>query len=142
MSVSVSATVFLGLIALATLVMAGIQVAVVVLAVRAGRRVDALASQIEHEIKPLLTNLAEVSQNAVRASSLAAAQVERADVLFADLVRRVDDTITVVQAAIIGPAREGRAVVTGVRAAIAAFREMRTARARSRPEDDDALFIG
>lgn len=137
-----AAIVFLGVIALATLVMAGVQVGVVVFALRLAKRVDALANQVEHEIKPLVANLTEVSQNAVRASSLAAAQVERADRLFADLTRRVDETITLVQTAIIGPAREGRAIISAVRAAVAAFRELRAARARARVEDEDALFIG
>ncbi len=137
-----AAIVFLGVIALATLVMAGVQIGVIVFALRVARRVEALANQVEHEIKPLVANLTEVSQNAVRASSLAAAQVERADRLFADVTRRVDDTFILVQTAIIGPAREGRAIVSAVRAAVAAFRELRAARARARLEDEDALFIG
>ena len=137
-----SADVFLGVIALATLVMATIQVGAIVFAVRLAKRVDRLANQVEHEIKPLIANLAEVSQNAVRASALAAAQVERADQLFATVTRRVDDTFTLVQAAIVGPAREGRAILSAVRATFAAFRELRASRKRSRMEDEDALFIG
>lgn len=136
-------SVFLGIIALATLLMAVIQVGAIVFASRLAKRVDRLADRIEQEIKPLLANLNEVGENAARASSLAAAQVERADRLFADVVRRVDETMTLVQGAILTPAREGRAVVTAVRAAVAAFRELRSARARSmRHEDEDALFIG
>jgi predicted PurR-regulated permease PerM len=137
-----TSAVFLGVIALATLVMAAIQVGAIVFAARLAKRVDRLANQVEHELKPLLTNLAEVSQNAVRASSLAVAQVERADQLFATVTRRVDETFTLVQAVIITPAREGRAIFTAVRAAVAAFRELRAARKRSRMEDEDALFIG
>jgi predicted PurR-regulated permease PerM len=140
--VTTSAEVFLGVIALATLVMAAIQVGAIVFAARLAKRVDRLANQVEHEIKPLLTNLAEVSQNAVRASSLAVAQVERADQLFTTVTRRVDETFTLVQAAIITPVREGRAILTAVRATVAAFRELRAARKRSRMEDEDALFIG
>lgn len=134
--------IFLGVIALATLVMAAIQVGAVVFAARMAKRVDRLVDQVEHEIKPLLVNLTEVSQNAVRASSLAAAQVERADRLFASVTERVDETFTLVQTAIIAPAREGRAIISAVRAAVAAFRQLRAARARSRMEDEDALFIG
>ncbi len=137
-----TAVVFLGVIALATVVMACIQVGVIVFALRVARRVDALTDQVQHELKPLVANLTEVSQNAVRASSLAATQVERVDRLFADLTRRVDETFALLQSSIIGPAREGRAVVTAIRAAVAAFREMRAARARARMEDEDALFIG
>ncbi len=137
-----AAAVFLGIIALATLVMATIQVGAIVFAARVAKRVNRLADQVEHEIKPLLTNLTEVSQHAVRASSLAVEQVERADRLFATVAERVDETFTLVQSAIIRPAREGRAVVSAVRAAVAAFRELRAARKRSKMDDEDALFIG
>ncbi len=133
--------IFLGVIALATLVMAAIQVGFIVFAARLAKRVDRLADQVEHEIKPMLTNLTEVSQNAVRASSLAVQQVERADRLFANAATRLDETFTLVQNAIVAPAREGRAIVTAVRAAWSAFRELR-ARSRSRMEEEDALFIG
>ena len=137
-----SAEIFLGVIALATLSLALVQVGVVLFAVRMEKRVQKLSALIEHDLKPLLANLTEVSQNAVRASTLAAQQVERADRLFADVANRVDETFTIVQGAIITPAREGRAIVTAVRAAIAAFRELRAARARARLEEEDALFIG
>lgn len=135
--------VFLGIIALATLVMAASQVGAIVCAARLARRVDRLADQIEHEIKPLVASVGEVAQNAVRVSSLALAQVERADQLFVRLASRADETFALVQAAIVAPAREGRAIVLGLRAAILAFRELRAARARrARFEDEDALFIG
>lgn len=134
--------VFLGVIALATLVMASIQVGAILMGARLAKRVDRLADQVEHEIKPLLANLTEVSQNAVRASSLAVEQVERADKMFANVATRVDETFTLVQTAIVAPAREGRAIVSAVRAAAAAFREMRAARKRARAEEEDALFIG
>ncbi len=83
-----------------------------------------------------------MSQNAARVSALAAAQMERADQLFATVTRRVDETFTLIQTAIVGPAREGRAIATGIRAAVSAFRQMRAARTRSRIDDEDALFIG
>ncbi len=137
-----SAVVFLGIIALATLLMACVQVAVILFALRLGKRVEALSTRVEQEISPLVKNLGEVSQNAVRASALAAAQVERFDQSFANLARRLDETLVLVQTAIITPAREGRAMVSAVRAAVGAFREMRAARARARVEDEDALFIG
>ena len=137
-----SAEVFLGIIAVATVVMAVMQVGAILVVGRAARRVDRLATQIETEIKPLMANITEVSQNAVRASALAATQVERADRLFADVSERVDETFTLVQSAIVTPMREGRAIVTAVRAGLLAFRELRAARRRARPEDEDALFIG
>jgi hypothetical protein len=141
--VSGSGEVFLAVIAVAALVIALVQVGLILTVGRLAARVDRLATQMQTDIKPVLANVTQVSENAARASALAVAQVERADRLFEDVTRRVDETTKIVQAAIIAPAREGRAVVTAVRTAVSAFRELRAARARAmRQEDEDALFIG
>lgn len=143
---SVWTDIFLGIIALATLVMAAVQVLVASYAARLGQQVERLTRQVEQDIKPLLANLDAVSKDASRASSLAVAQIERVDRLMADVMRRVDETITIVQQLIITPAREGRAVLSAVAAAIAAFREIASGGSRatrsSRVEDEDPLFIG
>ena len=107
--------------------MAAIQVGIVVYGARLARRVDALAAQVDREIKPLLTHLNAIGEEAARATTLAAAQVERVDRLFADVSLRVEETATAVQSAIVAPAREGLALLTGVRAAIDAFKGMRQA---------------
>ncbi len=135
------AEVFLGIIAVATLVMAIVQIGVIVVAGRLARRVDRLADQVEHELKPLFTSLNAIGRDASRAASLAAAQVERADRLFADVAVRIDQTVATVQSSIIAPAREGKAILSGFRAAFDALRELRAARARQRSEDEDALFV-
>ena len=132
--------VFLGIIAAATVTMAIVQVGVIVVAGRLARRVDRLADQVDRELKPFFEHLNAVGRDASRAASLAAAQVERADRLFGDAAYRIDQTLATIQAAIIAPAREGAAVVSGFRAAIAAIRELRAARGR-RSDDEDALFI-
>jgi Zn-dependent alcohol dehydrogenase len=137
--------IFLGIIALAVSVMAAIQVGIVVYGARLARRVDALAIEVDREIKPLLTHLNAIGEEAARATTLAAAQVERVDRLFADVSLRVEETATAVQSAIVAPAREGLAVLTGVRAAIDAFKSMRQANTpapSATPDEDDPLFIG
>jgi hypothetical protein len=137
------AEIFLGLIALATLAMAIVQVGVIIAAGRLARRVDRLADQIEHDLRPLLGHLNTIGRDASRTMGLAAAQVERVDALFADLVVRIDQTLNAVQAAIVAPAREGRALLKALRAALDAIRGTReSGRQRtSRSEDEDALFI-
>src|SRR4030095_12839592 len=90
--VSDLSVIFLGIIALAVTVMASVQVCVIVYGARLARRVDQIALQIDREIKPLLTNLNKVGEEAARAAQLAATQVERVDRLFADVAMRVDDT--------------------------------------------------
>ncbi len=131
-------------IAIATALIAVVQVGVIVTAGRLARRVDRLAGQVEQEIKPLLVNLNTISGDATRVSSLALAQVERADRVLADLSQRVEETAAAIQAALVTPAREGLAVMSGVRAALGAFRDLRreARRRRSRADEEDALFIG
>jgi hypothetical protein len=141
--VSTTAVVLLGLIAAATVVMAVIQVGLVVVAVRLGRRVQELGAKIEQDIKPLVANATLVSGNAVRATELAVAQIERADRVFSDVVRRVDETSRVLQGTILAPAREGRALLAAIGAAIGAVRQGRRLPDRSSTADeDDPLFIG
>jgi hypothetical protein len=138
-------TVFLGIIAVATLATAIIQIVVLVAAGMLTRRIGRLADQVEREISPLLTSLNEIGQDAARAAALATAQVERVDRLFADAAERLEDTLTVIQKAVSAPAREGAALMVGLRAALDALRRSvsdagRRSRSRS-SEDEDALFI-
>ncbi|MGH9346670.1 MAG: hypothetical protein ACRD26_05320 [Vicinamibacterales bacterium] len=135
--------VFLGIIAVAVALMAAIQVGAVIVAARLAKRVDRLADQIERDIRPVVRNLHTLSGEAARAASLAAVQVERADRLFGDLAHRVDVTLTTLQTRVLGPAREGAAVLAGLRAALATLRDRGDRRRRPSPvEEEDALFIG
>lgn len=137
--------VFLGIIAAAVVVMAVIQVAAIVFATRAARHVGDAVNRFEQDVKPIVADLKVVSSEAARATASAAAQVQRAEHLLADLVRRVDDTAAVVQTSIVGPAREWYAVVQGIIAALGAMRGPGGPGGRKRPaaaEEEDALFIG
>jgi hypothetical protein len=136
--------VFLGIIAVAVALMAAIQVAAIIVAARLAKRVDRLADQIEQDIRPVFKNLHVMSAEAARAASMAAVQVERADRLFVELAQRVDVTLNTLQHRVLGPAREGAALLAGLRAALDVFRDRRES-GRRRPsavEEEDALFIG
>jgi hypothetical protein len=136
-------TVFLGVIAVATLVMALLQVGAVVLATRVAARVDRLVTEVRGEIRPLIARAQGIAEDASRAATLAAAQAERVDALLAVMTRRVDETANVLQNAIAGPAREGVALIAALRAGFAALRGSRaTPSTGSRFEEEDALFIG
>ena len=136
--------VFLGVIAVATVVMAAAQVCVIVFTSRLARRVDHLNDVYTREIKPVLADISAISAGAARVSSMAAAQMERFDRLSADLVQRVDETVSLIQNVVLAPAREGRAVLMAITAAIAAFRELRSGGARRAAplDEEDPLFIG
>jgi hypothetical protein len=135
--------IFLGVIALATLIMALIQVGAIVFAARLGRQMQQLAATVQQDIRPLIARANAIAEEASKTASLATAQAQKIDRLVTDLTRRADETTAIVQQAIIAPAREGLALVAAFKAGIGALRSMRDARARSAGvEDEDALFIG
>jgi hypothetical protein len=138
---------FLGIIAFAVLIMALIQVGAIFAGIRLARRVEHIATQIDTEIKPLIANLTAMSSEAARAAALAAKQAERLDRVFGEMVQRVDETLSAAQAFVTGPARQGMAIMAGVKAVIDSFRTLREAsrrRAASRPaiDEEESLFIG
>jgi hypothetical protein len=133
---------FLGIIAVAVLAIALAQIGVVVAAGLAARRVAKLTETVEQELKPLFGHLNAIGRDMSRAASLATVQVERADRLFGDVANRLEQGLNSVQASMEAPAREGRALLSGFKAALQAIREMRqNGRSQPRGDDEDALFI-
>ena len=138
-------TAFLGLIAVATVVMAVVQVFLVIMAVRLAKRVDVVSTQVQRELGPLVERLTRVADNLQHASGLATVQVERLDRFIAGASQRADATVSLMHGAVVGPIREGLAVIAAARAVVAAFRSFRGNRASrpaSRFDDEDPLFIG
>jgi hypothetical protein len=135
------ATIFLGVIALASLVTALVQIGVVVSAARLAKRAERLLDVMEQEIRPIIGQLSLIGRDASHAASLAAAQVERVDHVFGMLAERLDETLNTIQRAVTGPAREAAALVAGLRATLNFLREFRVGRARPRADDEDVLFI-
>jgi hypothetical protein len=121
--------------------MAIAQVGVLVAAGLLARRIERLTAKIDQELTPLFGHVNAIGRDASRAAALAAAQIERADQLFADLAQRADQMMNTVQTAVGGTAREGAAILAGFRAALTAIRDTRASRARARAEDEDGLFI-
>jgi hypothetical protein len=145
--VSETGELFLGIIAFAVLIMALIQVFAIFAGIRLAKRVEQLATQIDQEIKPLIANLATLSSEAARAAALAAKQAERLDRVFGELVQRVDVTLAAAQEFVTGPARQGMAIMAGVKAVIDSFRGLREASrrrtaTRAAVDEEESLFIG
>ena len=134
------AELFLGIIAVATLATAIVQVGVLVAAGLLARRLQRVVETTERELKPLLEHLNAIGRDASRAASLATAQVERADRLFADLALRIEQILSLIQSVITGPLREGAAMMSAVRAILNFIRDSRGGR-RTSAEDEDALFV-
>jgi hypothetical protein len=138
--VSTWATVFLGIIAMATLVTAVLQVVLLVAGWQLVRRVTKFIEDIDRDLRPIIANVSSIASDASRIASLAAAQVERADQILSSAVVKLEDLLTNVSSIVIKTMREGNALVMGVRAVMAAIQALRRRR-RGRSEDDEALFI-
>jgi predicted PurR-regulated permease PerM len=133
----------LGIIAVAVLVMAVIQVAAIVFAMSAARRIGQVADRLERNLNPVVSNLQTITADAARVSTLAAAQMERADRMFTDLTRRAEEVMGAA-AALLGPAGKGGTFLHSIKAVLAAIHELRRSsrRGSAHPDEEDALFIG
>lgn len=135
--------IFLGVIAAATLVMALIQVGAIVAVLRVAKQAQTTLSMVQRDVQPLLAKANELAGEASKTMTLATAQAEKVDRLVTDLTHRIDETSAVVQHAIVTPAREGIAIVSGIKAALGALRRPDF---RGRPgrhaDEEDPLFIG
>ena len=134
------ATVFLGIIAMATLVTAILQVVLLVAGWQLVRRITTFVEDIERDVRPILGHLNSITRDASRVASLAVAQVERADQLLTSAVVRLEDLLGNLSSVIVKTMREGNALMMGIRAVMAAIQAFR-GRRRGRGEDDEALFI-
>jgi hypothetical protein len=128
--------------AAALVVMAAIQVAAVVAALRVTRQVTAAADELRREIRPLIDQTRRIADEAARATKLATAQMERVDRLMASIAVHVDETVDVVQGALVGPLRQGAAIVTAFRAALSLLRDWQRRPRPVRDDSDDAMFVG
>jgi uncharacterized protein YoxC len=160
-----SSGLFLGIIAGATVIMALIQVGAIIAILKVARQAQETLASVQRDIKPLLAKASEiagkandmaeearpilaraneVAAEASRTAAIATAQAQKVDQLMTILSRRADETSSILQQAVMMPAREGIAIVAAIKAALGAFRGFNDFRGRTgRPTDeDDPLFIG
>ena len=133
------ATVFLGVIAMATLVTAILQVVLLVAGWQLVRRITTFVEEIERDVRPILGHVNAIARDASRVASLAAAQVERADEVLNSAVARIEELLSSLSTMVVNTLREGNALVMGIRAVMAAMQAIK--RRRRRSDDDEALFI-
>ena len=86
---------------------------------------DGDREEIRREVMPLVAKAHRISDDAARVASMAVVQIERVDRLLALTADRVNETLAVIQPAVIEPVRQGAAVLTAMRAAVSAFRDWR-----------------
>lgn len=134
-------TVFLGVIAMATTVMALIQLAAAVYAARAAKEATVAARELRQELGPILANARKATDDAARITALALTQVERVDSFVSTTTARVDETLAAVQDVIMGPLRQGSAVMAGLKTILGMFLSRRR-REPAADDEDENLFIG
>ena len=148
--------VFLGVIAAATLIMALIQVGMIIVAAGVAKKAQAAVagaqaalttaqqtiSSVRDDIRPLISKANAIAEEASKTATLATAQAQKVDRMVTDLAARVDETSSLVQQAIVTPARQGIAIMAAVRATLGALRSGADWRRASRSEEEDPLFIG
>lgn len=143
--------IFLGVIALCSVVQAAFLIGLAVGGRRLARRVDALQQKIDSEIRPSLDHLSRVTRNAAEISDLATVQVRRVDEVLADTVAKVEDTTDALHKLLLRPLAPIADVVAfckGVRRGIEVYQRLRGAdlerRGTSRryaEAEDEHLFI-
>ena len=127
--------------AVALLAIAIGQVMLALAAVRMARQTVQAVQDLRGDLRPVLDSVQKVTTDASKVTALALIQMERLDTLMSSSVRRIDETVMIVQQSILGPLRQGSALIAGVRAAIE-FLAKRPDRHRPGRDDEDALFVG
>ena len=144
--------VFLGLIALASLVQAGLLIALALAGMRLARRVDALNARLDRELGPALENLTRVSRAAAEIADLATLQARRVDLLLADTIDKIEETTGVIQQFVVRPLKPIGGIfafLRGIQRGLEVYTQLgrgapgppRAHRRRSHTEDDEHLFI-
>lgn len=143
--------VFLGVIALASLVQAGFLIGLTVGGRRLARRLDALNERIDREIRPALDNLGRITRNVAEVTDLVTLQARRIDDLLADTVEKIEDTTETIRRIVVrplGPLVDIVAFLKGIRRGLHVYAKLRglETQGRARParrpvEEDEHLFI-
>ena len=126
-------TFLLSVIAVATVIMAVVQIGVVLFTSRLAKRVNRLVDVIEREIKPTLARVDAVSSDVARVTSLASNQAKRLDQIASHLIEKIDEILTVADRSVFAPLKQGAGFLFGLRAALLAFRDEST---QSQPPTD------
>jgi hypothetical protein len=139
--------VFLGVIALASVVQAGFLIGLVVYGRRLAHRVDALQVKLDREIAPALANFDRVGRAAAEIADLATLQARRLDLLLADTIEKIEEATTAVQQLVVRPLKPIGAIIAflkGLQRGVDVYFQLGRAgasRRRGRGEDDEHLFI-
>jgi hypothetical protein len=144
------AVVFLGIIALASVVQAGFLIRLALEGRKLSARVSELQGRVERELRPSLDNLSRVTRNLAEVSDLGVLQMRRVDGLLADTIEKVEETTAQVKQLVlkpIAPLVDLAAFLKGLRRGIEVYQTLRGFDRRERAarggyaDDDEHMFI-
>jgi hypothetical protein len=141
--------IFLGLIALSSLVQAVFLIGLAREGKELGRRVHEIEHRFETEIRPTLKNLARLSQNFAEVSDVLSTQARRVDAFMADTVGKLEEATSSLRDVVLkplGPLVDVTALLKGFQKGLEIYRRLGGIdRAKKgvarRYQDDEHLFI-
>lgn len=141
--------VFLGVIALASLVQGAFLIGLALGGLRIARRVGEIQKSVESEIRPALDEVSQVARNLAAVSEIATTQAQRLEGLVAHTVSRVQDARAQVSGAVAQPLssfRDVGAILKGVRRGLEVYKRLgglsaQRQGASRRYAEDEHLFI-
>ena len=136
-----SAVVFLAIMAVALVVMAVAQIALMIVGLKVARQINTTAEGLRKDLQPLIEKAHLLTDEATRVTTLARLQVERLDRTLSSAAVQLDNTIGIVQGFMSGPLRQGSAAVAAFKAVMSVIRSAQTRKTKTREHDEDALFV-
>jgi hypothetical protein len=143
------ALVFLGVIALSSLVQGAFLVFLGVSGLKLVRRVGDIQQSLDKEIRPVLDNVQKVTENLATVSAIATEQARRVELLVGDTVARVEDARENMRRAVARPLdsfRDVTAILKGLRRGFDVYQRLgglqpKRQGASRRYAEDEHLFI-
>jgi hypothetical protein len=141
--------VFLGVIALSSIVQAAFLIGLARGGMRMARRLDELQEHVDQEIRPALQSITRISRNVAEISDIATLQARRLDEVVSDTLEKVQETTNLVRTAVLrplGPLMDVAALLKGLRRGLDVYRQIRGLEAQRRGStrryaEDEHLFI-
>jgi hypothetical protein len=141
--------VFLGVIALSSVVQAAFLIGLILEGKKLGRRLDEIERKFETELTPSLRNLSRLSQNLAEVSDLVAVQSRRADKFMADTIDKLEEGTTMLRQVMMRPMStlmDITALLKGIRKGVEIYRRLGGMESEHRGgprryADDEHLFI-
>ena len=143
------ALVFLGVIALSSLVQGAFLVFLGLSGLKLARKVAEIQESVDRELRPALDNMHKVTENLASVSEIATEQARRVEMLVAETVARVEAARDNVQRSVLRPMdslRDVAAILKGVRRGVDVYHKLgrvqpRQQGASRRYGEDEHLFI-